>query len=213
MEQIYKEFRTYFDSDNKEGAVNYILGLLHKKEIDIVDLYENILQPSLNHIECKYEDAEICIWEEHIKTGIIRTIIECCYPFVMEKKKEFAGTSKGKAIVLCPPEEYHDVGARMVTDFLTIIGYEAIFVGSNTPHDHFLNAVEHINPKLVAISVTNYYNLVITKKLVQEMKEKTDKKFLVLAGGNAFDSDPKKVKKIGADFYVKNFTDIYKITQ
>jgi len=208
MEHFLKQFEVYFEEENKEEAVKYVLKNLQLKELDVLDLYSNILTPLLNNMQCKLEDKRICIWKEHVKTAIVRTIVECCYPYVLQKRDELNIQKKGLVAVLCPPDEYHDLGARMVTDFFTLGGYEAIFVGSNTPYKDFYNAIEVIKPEMVAISVSNYYNLVATKKLIEEIKKAVKQPLKIVVGGYAFHDDDNKYKMVGADFYAKTYEDI-----
>ena len=159
MDTIYKQFEAFFEEENKEEAVKYILEKLQAGEIDVIDLYTTILTPLLNNMTCKLADKRICIWKEHVKTAIVRTIVENCYSYVISKRNNLNYPRRGVAAILCPPEEYHDLGARMVADFFTIGGYEAIYVGSNTPYKDFYNAVHVVRPEVVAISVSNYYNM------------------------------------------------------
>ncbi|MBN2853448.1 MAG: cobalamin B12-binding domain-containing protein [Clostridia bacterium] len=209
MEDIYKEFKVFFDDENKEEAVKYILKKLKSGEIDVVDLYSQVLTPVLNNIECDLEDKKLCIWKEHIKTAIIRTIVENCYPYVIERRNLDKRTSKGVATVLCPPDEYHDLGARMISDFFTICGYESIFVGGNTPYKDFYNAINKIRPAVIAISVSNYYHLVATKKMIEEIKSTADYPVKIVVGGYAFHDDTEnKLKTVGADYYSRSFKDI-----
>lgn len=214
MENLRVEFGEFFENENKEKAVNYILSKLKAKEIDIIDLYVEILTPLLNHMKCKLEDKHICIWQEHVKTSMIRTIVECCYPYVLEKRDLMKLPKKGVAVVLCPPEELHDLGARMVSDFFTISGYDAIFVGSSTPYQDFYNAIHVIRPTIIAISVSNYYNLIATKRMIEEIRKRTDLSFKVVVGGYAFHDDvSNKVKQVGADYYAVTFEDILHLTE
>ncbi|WP_010250636.1 cobalamin B12-binding domain-containing protein [Acetivibrio cellulolyticus] len=214
MDKILREFEGYFDEENKEKSVSYVLMKLQAQEIDVVDLYTKILTPLLNNMKCKLEDKRICIWKEHVKTGIIRTIVENCYPYVIAKRNELNLPKKGIVAVLCPPEEYHDLGARMVADFFTIAGYEAIFVGGNTPYQDFYNAIHTIKPKLVAISVSNYYHVVSAKKMIQEIKSAMNQHVKIVVGGSAFhDDEANKVRTVGADYYAVGYGDILKIAE
>ncbi len=212
MEQVIREFKVFFDEEDKEQAVKYIVEKLLTKEVDVLDLYSNILTPLLNSMTCKLEDKRICIWKEHVKTAMVRTIVECCYPFVIEKRDALKLPKKGVVAVLCPPEEYHDLGARMVADFFTISGYEAIFVGSSTPYKDFYNAIHVIKPEVVAISVSNYYNLVSAKRMIEEIKKALDYPLKIVVGGYAFhDDEANKVKTVGADYYAKTYNDILEL--
>jgi methanogenic corrinoid protein MtbC1 len=209
MDTIYNQFIKLLDLEDKENAVNLILSLLEEKKIDIVSLYTNILAPSLNNMKCDNKEGGKCIWKEHVRSSIIRTIIECSYPYVIKEKNEkYQNTNYGKVIVICPSEEYHEIGARIVSDFFTLCGYETIFVGSNTPKNEFIKVIDYVNPKYLAISVTNYYNLVTVKDTIEKIRDFSNNKLIILVGGHAFKNNIEAVKKIGADMFIDNFDDI-----
>lgn len=213
MEKIIKEFYDYLEKENKEKAVNFILSKLKNNEVDVLDLYMKILTPVQNETVCKVQDKRICIWKEHVRTSIVRTIVESCYPYVIKKRDEMNYGYTGTAVVICPPEEYHDLGARMVSDFFTICGYDSIYVGSNTPYHDFYNGIDIIRPDIVAISVSNYYNLVATKKIVEDIRNTVTYPLKILVGGHAFNDDETKYKEFGADFFARTFEDILKIVE
>ena len=209
MKKYVEEFKQILETENKEKAVEYALNLLKNKKIDVICLYSEILAPALNNMYCSLSDKDVCIWKEHVRTAIVRTIVECCYPFVIEMSDK--NLNKGSAVILCPPEEYHDLGARMAADYLTICGYNAVFVGSNTPYFDFYNAVEKIKPDLIAISVSNYYNLVVTKKIIEDLRKKTYSKIIV--GGYAFSMNNANSAMVGADYYAETFENIKNIVE
>lgn len=213
MEKIMNEFKNYFEDENKEQAVKYILSKLENGEIDVLDLYMEILTPVQNETQCKLEDKRICIWKEHVRTSIIRTIVECCYPYIIEKRNRMNYGYTGTAVVICPPEEYHDLGARMVSDFFTICGLNSIYVGSNTPYRDFYQAIDIVRPDIVAISVSNYYNLVVTKKIIEDIRKTVTYPLKIVVGGHAFNADETKYKQFGADYFAKTFDDIVKIVE
>ena len=212
MDRIRKEFKVLFDEENKEEAVKYILSKLQAKAIDVIDLYSKILTPLLNNMTCSEADRSICIWKEHVKTAITRTIVECSYPYVLEKRDALNIKKKGVAVVLCPPDEYHDLGARMVADFFTISGYQSIFVGASLPYHDFYNAIQMIKPAVAAISVSNYYNLVAAKRMIEELRDLVGNTLHIVVGGYAFHDDKlSKMSAVGADFYTETFEDILHI--
>ncbi len=208
MNNYAEKFMQILESENKEEAVEFALELLKSEKVDIIELYSNILKPALNNMQCSLADKDICVWKEHVRTAIVRTIVECCYPYVIAKRNNQSNIKKGTVIIVCPPEEYHDLGARMVADYFTIYGYNAIFVGNNTPYDDFYNAADKINPDIIAISVSNYYNLVVTKKIIEDLRKKINKKTKIVVGGYAFTRDSKNISIVGADYYTDTFEDI-----
>lgn len=212
MSQYLEEFSQILEGENKEEAVRFALDLLRTETLDVIGLYSEILTPALNHMKCNLKEKQVCVWKEHVRTAIVRTIVENCYPYVLEKRG--AGANKGTAVVICPPGEYHDLGARMVADFFTICHYDTVFVGSNTPYEDFYNAADLIHPDIIAISVSNYYNLVVTKKIVAELKNKTGHKAKIVVGGYAFrDNRENHLATVGADSYAESFSDIKRIAE
>jgi methanogenic corrinoid protein MtbC1 len=212
MHPLYEQFLSYLDKDDRFGCVDFVLTKLQENKLDLVTLYNEILAPSLRESFCHERQKSICVWEEHVRTSIIRTVIECCYPYVVkERDDKYMSTLKGKVIVVCPPEELHEIGARIVADFFTLCGFDAIFVGANTPQDDILEAIGYMKPKYIAISVINYYNLVAARKTISrinELREKNNADFKIIIGGLAFEQNPCACADVGVDLLLHNFEDI-----
>ncbi|MBN2539891.1 MAG: hypothetical protein JXB08_00040 [Bacilli bacterium] len=85
--KIYDTFIAYLDKEDKDQALLYILDLLKQGET-IQSVYENLLVPSLVSFECPEKEEELCIWYEHTRTSIIRTILEASYPYIIEKREK-----------------------------------------------------------------------------------------------------------------------------
>ena len=73
-------------------------------------------------------------------------------------------------MLVCPEEEYHDLGIRMGADFFTIAGYDVTYIGSNTPKSNILSAARFLKPDIIDISVSNYLNLVMLEKIIPEFE-------------------------------------------
>jgi hypothetical protein len=86
--------------------------LLETNQVTVEELYERILTPSLVQYSCPVQDKQICIWKEHVRTSIIRTILESTYAFIIKRKETIQPLHK-KIMVLCPTEEFHEIGAIM----------------------------------------------------------------------------------------------------
>ena len=99
MHPLYQEFIKYIDAEDKEKSVQFIIDKLTKKEINVVQVYHDFLAPALNVPFC-VEGDEACIWKEHVRTSIIRTIQENCYPFILKEIKEKAISKKNKKIII-----------------------------------------------------------------------------------------------------------------
>jgi methanogenic corrinoid protein MtbC1 len=105
------------------------------------------------------------------------------------------------------------VGARMVADIFTLNGFEAIFVGANTPREEIRDAINALKPRYIGICVTNYFTLVEAEKVIKLIKEHTEFKGKIIVGGSAFLNNPQNYKKIGADILIQDFEDIKKLAE
>lgn len=201
-------FRGAFNQEDKELCITLVQSALQSKTIGLIDLYTKILAPALNEIACTSDDF-LCIWHEHIKTGIIRTILEFCYPWVLKLREEMKFEKTEKTImVFCPPDEYHELGARMAADFFTVVGFRVIYVGNNTPRKSYLSAIEKIQPAFVAISISNPYHLFQTREVIQQIRNSCPSSLKIIVGGQAFRKNPDAYKEIGADLCIQSFDQI-----
>jgi methanogenic corrinoid protein MtbC1 len=213
MHPLYDEFVSYLDAEDKEKCLQLVLSSLQNQSIDIVTLYNEILTPAMYADFCREEETEICVWKEHVRTSIVRAIIECSYPYLLnERDNKYRSPPGGKVVVVCPPEELHELGARMVADFFTLCGYNVTFTGANVPQDNIIKAIKYVGPAYVAISITNYYNLVATRRLILKLKEtKGESAFKVILGGQACQGNPDTCRTMGADMILNTFEEIKKL--
>jgi len=209
MREFYDEFLESLEREDKERSVQLVVQLLEAGEVGIVQLYTEVLAPALNEWECPHEDEDLCVWKEHVRSSIVRTILEIAYPYVLREREAKGVEPRGMAVaVLCPPEELHEIGPRMVADFFTLAGYQVTFVGANTPVDDLISGVMHLKPRYVAVSVTNYYNLFALRRALERLRAVLPEGTEVLVGGSAFHDRPELVDELGADRLVSTFDEI-----
>jgi methanogenic corrinoid protein MtbC1 len=215
MHPLYDEFISYLNDEDKEKCVQFVLSSLQNQSVNVLALYDEILTPAMYADFCIEAEKEICIWKEHIRTSIVRTIIECAYPYIIEARNtRYGSTFKGKAVVICPPGELHELGARMVADYFTLCGCSVTFVGANTPQDDIISAIKYVKPTYVGISITNYYNLVVTRRLVSQIKETVkEASFRLILGGQACRENPDICRKMGADMVIQTFEELEKLVK
>ena len=54
--------------------------------------------------------------------------------------------------------------------------------GANTPNEQVVSAIRILNPDFIALSITNYYNLVVTKKLTEELYDNFSDLGIIIGG-------------------------------
>jgi len=213
-EQLRSNFFNALKNQDKIHCVNLVTEALNKGFISIPELYEGILAPSLANIASNDKEQEISIWEEHVQSGIVRTIVELCFPYII-KSQVTDLASRPKAMVFCQEEEYHELGARMSADYLTLLGFDALFIGANTPKEEVYNALKHIKPVLVSISVTSFYHLSKLEDMIATLRGFVSSgevdAFSLVVGGYAIDHTPNAKSRIKADFFAKSFEDLQHI--
>jgi MerR family transcriptional regulator, light-induced transcriptional regulator len=207
---IYEHFSELLTKENKESCVQFALDQLHQGRIGLVDLYQELLTPALNEFSCPVDDNEVCIWKEHARTAIIRTIVEATYLDLMKEKRNTTKHNKS-VIVVCPSEEYHEVGALIVANLFELAGFDARYIGANTPKNDILSAIKVLQPDYIAISVTNYYNIVQTKQITQEIRQRYPL-VKIIVGGAAF-GHPSSAAAVYYDFHLNSFQDIASLAE
>ncbi len=210
MHRLFSQFNQHLEHFDKIACVRFVTDALQKKNVDIVTLYNEILSPALTQPVYLSTQQTIGVWEEHVRTSIVRTVLENCYPYVVnERDYSYHSPPRCKVIVVCPAEELHEIGARMVMDFFTLCGYDVTFIGANTPQDEIVNAIHHIKPGYVAISITNYYNLVAARRTVSRISgQKGSLDFKIILGGLACRYQTNTCLDMGADMVLQTFEDI-----
>lgn len=204
----YTAFRDVLEQMDKEACVRVALQLLEFKTIGIAELYTQVLAPALNNMTEDESDKSLAIWREHIRSSIIRTIIECAYPYLLkELDRTNIQSDKGKVIIVSPTDEYHELGARMGADFFSLCGYHSIFVGSDTPKHNMINGLKIENAEYVVINVVNFYNVVKVKAIIAEIHELLPGQ-KVLVSGYAFRHDKDLYKTVGALGAIHSIDDI-----
>lgn len=143
-------------------------------------LYEYVFRDSLYKIGELWEQNKISIATEHLATAIIEAILNDLYSeFSIEK-------NKGKSVLLaCLENELHQVGIKMVGDVFEQNGWEAYFLGANTPIVDLLLLAKDINPDIIALSISLYSNFLVFNNFIEKFRDKFPNTPLLI-GGQAF---------------------------
>ncbi|MGX8795981.1 cobalamin B12-binding domain-containing protein [Fusibacter sp. JL298sf-3] len=193
-------FTKALQANDRKACVALVQSQLSDVAFDIKSLYEETLANSLKAIRTE----ETPIWKEHVQSNIVRTCIELCAPYVLEKAP---ATKRATALVLCQEEEYHEIGARMTADYLTLLGIDTYYIGANTPQAEALKAVAELTPALVCISISNYYHLTHLQVLIDAIKSAACAPAVVV-GGYAITAIASARSQIQADGYASNYTEL-----
>jgi methanogenic corrinoid protein MtbC1 len=204
----YSEFVSMMRAGDRSRCLEWAMERLKDGRIDVLTLYRDVLAPTLGEKDCS-ESGDACILNEHLRSSIIRTIVENAYPFVIAERMRRYGDRIGKRVlVTSPSEEYHDLAPRMAADLFALAGFDVIFLGANTPTGVIAAAVDEYKPDIVSISVSNYYHIPATAKEIRNIRSRFGKAPFIAVGGAAFYDNPNAWKEIGADRVLRSYEDI-----
>ena len=176
---LYQTYLASLLAGDKEACLNIVTTLLEEK-IEIRKLYADLFQKSMYRVGELWEKNEISVAREHLATTITENMLSISYPHL------FTGIqSEKKVIISCTTNEYHQLGGKMVADIFELRGWDAHFLGANTPVNDLLKFIDEIHPDLIGLSVAVYFNvpaLKVTLEAIQAHFKSLD----ILVGGHAF---------------------------
>lgn len=199
LKDIRTEFKDYILSADFHKCMEIANNILNKEK-GLDSLYFGVIQPVMYEIGRLWEENKISVAEEHLATSIAGRIMAGLYA-----KLPIPAYDKGKAIVTCAPNEFHELGGRMLADILEADGWDVLFLGANTPSHELMALLEKVNPRFLAISLTLPFNIDKVEIIISSLKNSPQLSHIkVMVGGLAFDTDSELWKNIGADLYAKD---------
>ncbi len=201
------------ESELTELAANYLQLLLagNRKDarqlvfdaindgIPVRDIYLQVFEASQFEVGRLWERNQITVAQEHFCTASTQFIMAQMYPYIV------SAPPVGKNVVAtCIGNELHEVGIRIVTDFLEMDGWNTYYLGANAPASAILSAIDQNKSQVLALSVTLSPHLKQARVLIEEIRAKTKWPIKIIVGGYPFLQDKELWKKIGADAHAES---------
>lgn len=162
---------------------------------DLEEFYRQIIQPCLYQVGDLWERNEISVAQEHLASAIVTRLMAAVYPMVVPVQPD-----KGLALVTAAPNEFHEMGARMLADCLELDGWEVDYLGANIPQEGLLDFMSSSRPFLACISITMPFNLDKATEIINAIKNQPSlQKVRILVGGWLFHDFPDLWQLTGAD--------------
>ncbi|MEI7490723.1 MAG: cobalamin-dependent protein [Bacteroidota bacterium] len=199
-------------SDNHLTPVagKYMDYLLHGKRNDALSLiisefeagttvreiYLDVFQPVQYEIGRLWQTNKISVAQEHFCTGATQLVMSQLYPYL------FTGEKKDrKMVTTCVSGELHEIGARMVTDFFEMEGWDTYYLGANMPVDGVIRFLCEIKPQLLAISATMTFHVSSVEEMIRNIRSAPGipSELKILVGGYPFKVAERLWEQVGAD--------------
>ncbi len=167
---------------NRNGAMELILDMV-KEGTPIRDIYTSIFQPVQYEIGRLWQTNQISVAKEHYSTGATQLVMSQLYPYLFTGRKK-----ERKMVATCVPGELHELGARMVTDFFEMEGWDTYYLGANMPIDGVIRYISEVRPQLLAISATMTYHVSEVEEMIRKIRssEALPPQMKILVGGYPF---------------------------
>lgn len=195
-----KEFLRYL----LEGDTISCLKMAHLNthSLDTIqDFLLYVVKASLYEIGELWERGEITEAHEHVATAIVSRVMSYIYTRFPNDKKE----KRGRCLITTTSNEFHELGARMVADFLELHGWDVTFVGANVPKEALIRIARRYRPDFIGLSVTMAFNLGNAVELIKTLKNEQELATTkIMVGGIAFNLLEDLAQQIGADLYAPN---------
>jgi methanogenic corrinoid protein MtbC1 len=177
--ELYQSYLSSLLSGDKGACFNIVTSLLEDK-IAIRDLYTDLFQKSMYRVGALWEMNEISVAREHLATAITEYMLSTTYPYL------FTGQPSAKKVIIsCTANEYHQLGGKMVADIFELHGWDAHFLGVNTPVDDLLRIIDEIKPDLIGLSLAVYSNIAALESTLRVIHANFNN-LDILVGGHAF---------------------------
>ncbi len=182
---------------NRNGALSLVLDEV-KAGAPVKEMYIQVFQPVQYEIGRLWQTNKISVAQEHYCTGATQLVMSQLYPYLFTGKKK-----NRKLVTTCVPEELHEVGARMVTDFFEMDGWDTYYLGANMPIESLVRYLSEIKPQCLAISATMTFHVSAVEEMIRKIRaaHEVSDDLKILVGGYPFIVAEGLWKRVGANGY------------
>ena len=179
---------------DRRAASEFVLSAV-KGGLPVREAYLELLLPAMWELGRMWECDEIDVAEEHFCTATTELVLSQLYPYIPRKP-----ANNKVAVVAAAEGNLHQIGVRMVADFLEMDGWRSIYLGSNVPAEDLALAVVDFQADVLAIAACMPAHLQRTADavaIVRSCPEASGVKIIV--GGRGFEGTDDLWRTYGAD--------------
>ncbi|HOT75605.1 MAG TPA: cobalamin-dependent protein [Candidatus Wallbacteria bacterium] len=207
--ELASKYLTFLVNADRVSANKLILEAIEGK-VSVKDLYLHVFQATQREIGRMWHENKISVACEHFCTAATQQIIARLYPHIFSAPKNNEN-KKFNVVAACVANELHEIGLRMIADFLEIEGYNTYFLGANVPKDSIVKTLCERNAHMLALSATMTFHVKYAADIIKEIKNSPQcSNVKVIVGGYPFNVDDGLWKNIMADGYA---ADMAAVTQ
>jgi MerR family transcriptional regulator, light-induced transcriptional regulator len=181
---------------NRVGAEKLVFDAL-AHGYTVRDIYLKVIQPSLYEVGRLWEIGQVSIPQENLATAITQSVLSAIYARV-----ELPSSLEKHALVACLENNFHEIGPRMLADFLQMAGYNTRFLGTNTSVDCLMEMIQTLKPGVIGLPATTQNHVEGVKLAIERLRaDFTSYRPTIMVGGLAFNYSDGLWKTVKADLW------------
>ncbi len=169
------------------------------EDVPAASVYLEVIQAAQYEVGRLWQARRLSVAQEHLATEISRSVMGQLQPHL-----PFRRTNGKRAVVACVEGELHDLGARMVADFLEMAGFEVAYLGANVPDEHLAQLVRERRPDLVALSATTTSHAPALRRAIGVVRAVEGSRIPIAAGGQLLVRKPDLGRRLGIDIQARD---------
>ncbi|SEA60585.1 Methanogenic corrinoid protein MtbC1 [Thalassobacillus cyri] len=169
-----------FDEKNAQKHMDHAFSLYTPEMVAI-----DIISPLLIKIGIRWEENEITSAHEHFASNFLRSRLGMLLLSIP------AAPYLPKAVLVCGPNEKHELGLLIFALFLKRQGYEVVYLGQSIAEGDMSRIIEDVDPAYLFLSATLKKNVLASIRMAESLQEAYPDLKIGL-GGYAFDQLPQE---------------------
>ncbi len=188
---------TMLASDRTEAAT--LIGEALDAGIPPLQVISDILDPALVLLGHRWEQETLSLAQGFVAAKIAEDIMLRCMP------ESSPQPPKGVVVIGNIEDDFHSLGRRIVTLFLTAAGWEVHDLGNDVPAEQFIDTALAVGAQVVAASAMMQTTALNIRKLRELLDTRGLQQRIKLGvGGAVFNWRPELVAEVGGDGTARN---------
>ena len=115
--------------------------------LGMTELLEGVVVPLVERISVRWTEGTTTIAQEHMATAVLRAYLEGV------RTSMHAPTQAPRLLVTTPRNQFHEIGALIVSIVASIEGWNVTYLGPNLPAEEIANATRQCAAHAVGLSI------------------------------------------------------------
>lgn len=179
IDDIYKALIAY-DTVTANRIINLAFA-----NFDCETVFHQTFVPILYKVGYQWNTGDLSVAQEHFISHFLQRKILQFFDDTQNEEEQV------KALAICPPNEFHNIGLLLFSLFLKKRGIDVLYIGENTPKESIVSLIQINKVRLICFSITIDDHIYYLDDLIKEI-ENQPIKLDYLIGGHAVNNLPKK---------------------